>query len=73
MYTLARAGRFFGRTDKGIFKVMVANDIPVVDTLVVLRRKINRRTASKRNDERYPFTKPANLLLRRHHQVQQPL
>jgi D-alanine-D-alanine ligase len=53
--------------DKGIFKdVMVANDIPVVDTLVVLRREIEQdmetviRQAEAMCD--YPFfTKPANL------------
>jgi D-alanine-D-alanine ligase len=53
--------------DKGIFKdVMLANDIPVVDTLVVLRREIDEdmegviRKAEAMCD--YPiFTKPANL------------
>jgi D-alanine-D-alanine ligase len=53
--------------DKGIFKdVMVANNIPVVDTLVVLRREIEQdmdsiiRQAEEMSD--YPlFTKPANL------------
>ena len=53
--------------DKGIFKdVMVANDIPVVDTLVFLRREIEEdmeaviRQAEAMSD--YPFfTKPANL------------
>jgi D-alanine-D-alanine ligase len=53
--------------DKGIFKdVMLANDIPVVDTLVVLRREIEEeieaviRKAETMCD--YPiFTKPANL------------
>lgn len=53
--------------DKGVFKdVMVANDIPVVETLVVLRRDIENdmesvlRTAEELSG--YPlFTKPANL------------
>jgi D-alanine-D-alanine ligase len=53
--------------DKGIFKdVMLANDIPVVDTLVVLRREIEQdmegiiRKAEAMSG--YPlFTKPANL------------
>ena len=53
--------------DKGIFKdVMVANDIPVVDTMIVLRREIEQdienviRKAEAMSD--YPlFTKPANL------------
>lgn len=53
--------------DKGIFKdVMFANNIPVVDTLVVLRREIEQdmeaviRKAEAMSD--YPlFTKPANL------------
>jgi len=53
--------------DKGIFKdVMVANDIPVVDTMIVLRREIEQdmetviRKAEEMSD--YPlFTKPANL------------
>jgi len=53
--------------DKGIFKdVMIANDIPVVDTLVVLRSEIEKdmvtviEKAEKISD--YPFfTKPANL------------
>jgi D-alanine-D-alanine ligase len=53
--------------DKGIFKdVMVANDIPVVDTLIVLRREIEGdmeaviRQAEEMSE--YPlFTKPANL------------
>ena len=53
--------------EKGIFKdVMVANNIPVVDTLVVLRREIEGdmeaviRQAEAMCD--YPiFTKPANL------------
>ena len=53
--------------DKGVFKdVMAANDIPVVDTLVVLRREIEGdMEAVIRNAEAlcdYPiFTKPANL------------
>lgn len=53
--------------DKGIFKdVMVANNIPVVDTLVVLRREIEQEMeAVIRKAEAmcgYPFfTKPANL------------
>jgi D-alanine-D-alanine ligase len=53
--------------DKGIFKdVMVANSIPVVDTLVVLRREIEQdMEAIIRKTEAmcdYPvFTKPANL------------
>jgi len=53
--------------DKGIFKdVMVANDIPVVDTLVVLRREIeeNMEAVIQRAEDMsdYPiFTKPANL------------
>jgi D-alanine-D-alanine ligase len=53
--------------DKGVFKdVMVAHDIPVVDTLVVLRSEIQKdieaviEQAEKIGD--YPFfTKPANL------------
>lgn len=53
--------------DKGIFKdVMAANNIPVVDTLVVLRKEIEGdvqaviRLAEGMSD--YPiFTKPANL------------
>jgi len=53
--------------DKGIFKdVMVANEIPVVDTMIVLRREIEQdmesviRRAEAMSD--YPlFTKPANL------------
>jgi len=53
--------------DKGIFKdVMVANDIPVVATMIVLRREIEQdmesviRKAEAMSD--YPlFTKPANL------------
>ena len=53
--------------DKGIFKdVMVANDIPVVDTLLVLRSEIEQdmdaviRRAEEMSE--YPlFTKPANL------------
>jgi D-alanine-D-alanine ligase len=53
--------------DKGIFKdVMVANDIPVVDTLVVLRREIEQdmEAVIHKAEELsgYPlFTKPANL------------
>jgi len=53
--------------DKGIFKdVMVANDIPVVDTLLVLRSEIEQDMESviRRAEEmsEYPlFTKPANL------------
>jgi len=53
--------------DKGIFKdVMVANNIPVVDTLVVLRMEIQKDIVSviERAEQmsEYPFfTKPANL------------
>jgi len=53
--------------DKGIFKdVMVANNIPVVNTLVVLRREIEQdmETVIRKAEEMsgYPlFTKPANL------------
>ena len=53
--------------DKGIFKdVMIANNIPVVDTLVVLRREIEQdvETVIRKAEElsEYPlFTKPANL------------
>lgn len=53
--------------DKGIFKdVMVANDIPVVDTLVVLRREIEEDLEAVIHKAEamcaYPiFTKPANL------------
>ena len=53
--------------DKGLFKdVMVANDIPVVDTMVVLRSEIEKDMGSViGNAEKlgeYPlFTKPANL------------
>jgi D-alanine-D-alanine ligase len=53
--------------DKGIFKdVMVANNIPVVDTLIVLRREVEEdMEAVIYNAEAmcdYPiFTKPANL------------
>jgi len=53
--------------DKGVFKdVMLANDIPVVDMLVVLRREIESdMTAVIEQAEKisgYPFfTKPANL------------
>jgi D-alanine-D-alanine ligase len=53
--------------DKGVFKdVMVANHIPIVDTMVVLRSEIEKdleaviKKAEKLGD--YPlFTKPANL------------
>src|SRR5215467_2949473 len=53
--------------DKGVFKdVMIANNIPIVDTLVVLRSEIQEdvmaviEAAEKFSD--YPFfTKPANL------------
>jgi D-alanine-D-alanine ligase len=53
--------------DKGVFKdVMIANNIPVVDTLVILRAEIERdvmaviKKAEMLSD--YPlFTKPANL------------
>ncbi len=53
--------------DKGVFKdVMIANNIPVVDTLVILRNEIQKdimaviEEAEKISD--YPlFTKPANL------------
>jgi len=53
--------------DKGVFKdVMIANNIPVVDTLVMLRAEIQKdvvaviEKAEKLGD--YPFfTKPANL------------
>ena len=53
--------------DKGIFKdVMVANDIPVVDTIVVTRREIEQDMESviRKAEEMsgYPlFTKPANM------------
>jgi D-alanine-D-alanine ligase len=53
--------------DKGVFKdVMVANDILVVDTLVVLRREIEQdmEAVIRKAEElsAYPlFTKPANL------------
>ena len=53
--------------DKGIFKdVMVANDIPVVDTIVIQRREIEQDMASiiRQAEElfTYPlFTKPANM------------
>ncbi len=53
--------------DKGVFKdVMVANNIPVVDTMVVLRTEIEKGMASviKKAEalSEYPlFTKPANL------------
>jgi D-alanine-D-alanine ligase len=53
--------------DKGVFKdVMIANNIPVVDTMIILRSEIEHdlasviRKAEKMGD--YPlFTKPANL------------
>ncbi len=53
--------------DKGIFKdVMVANDIPVVDTMIVLRRELEQDMESVIHKAEamsaYPlFTKPANL------------
>jgi len=53
--------------DKGVFKdVMVANDIPVVDTIVVLRSDIEKDmlavVAEAEKISEYPlFTKPANL------------
>jgi len=53
--------------DKGLFKdVMIANQIPVVDTMVVLRAEIKNNMASviERAEKvsEYPlFTKPANL------------
>ena len=53
--------------DKGVFKdVMVANNIPVVDTLVVLRAEIEKEMAAviekAETLSEYPlFTKPANL------------
>ncbi len=53
--------------DKGIFKdVMVANDIPVVDTIVIQRREIEQDMDSvvRKAEElfTYPlFTKPANM------------
>ncbi|HAV76114.1 MAG TPA: D-alanine--D-alanine ligase A [Anaerolineae bacterium] len=53
--------------DKGVFKdVMIANNIPVVDTLVVLRAEIEKDTkavvARAEALSEYPlFTKPANL------------
>lgn len=53
--------------DKGVFKdVMAANDIPVVDTLVVLRREIEEDLEAVIQKaealSNYPlFTKPANL------------
>jgi len=53
--------------DKGIFKdVMVANDIPVVDTIVITRREIEQDMDSviRKAEEMsgYPlFTKPANM------------
>ncbi|HSO10885.1 MAG TPA: D-alanine--D-alanine ligase family protein [Anaerolineales bacterium] len=53
--------------DKGIFKdVMVANNIPIVDTLLVLRAEIEKSMAAVVEKaealSEYPlFTKPANL------------
>jgi len=53
--------------DKGVFKdVMVANRIPIVDTMVVLRAEIEKSMASviekAEKLSEYPlFTKPANL------------
>ena len=53
--------------DKGVFKdVMLANNIPVVDTMVVLRKEIEKDIAKVIADaekmSEYPlFTKPANL------------
>ena len=53
--------------DKGVFKdVMVANNIPVVDTMVVLRAEIKKEMtaviAKAEALSEYPlFTKPANL------------
>ena len=53
--------------DKGIFKdVMIANDIPVVDTIVVTRREIEKEIEAviRKAEEMsgYPlFTKPANM------------
>ena len=53
--------------DKGVFKdVMIANNVPIVDTLVILRTEIERdMLAVIESAERmsgYPlFTKPANL------------
>jgi D-alanine-D-alanine ligase len=53
--------------DKGVFKdVMQTNDIPVIDTLVVLRKEIEKQIDSviSRAEQmsRYPlFVKPANL------------
>jgi D-alanine-D-alanine ligase len=53
--------------DKGVFKdVMVANNIPIVDTMVVLRAEIEKDMAavieSAEKMTGYPiFTKPANL------------
>jgi D-alanine-D-alanine ligase len=53
--------------DKGVFKdVMVANNIPVVDTLVISRTEIEKNMASVIGKaealSEYPlFTKPANL------------
>ncbi len=53
--------------DKGVFKdVMVANNIPIVDTMVVLRSEIEKDMlsviAEAEKVSEYPlFTKPANL------------
>ena len=53
--------------DKGVFKdVMIANSIPVVDTMVVLRSQIEKNMLAVIEDAEkigdYPlFTKPANL------------
>lgn len=53
--------------EKGIFKdVMIANDIPVVDTIVVLRKEIEQDVMAvieraEKLDEYPLFTKPANL------------
>ena len=53
--------------DKGVFKdVMIANQIPIVDTLVVLRAEIEKNMSSVIEQAEkigeYPlFTKPANL------------
>ncbi len=53
--------------DKGVFKdVMVANNIPIVDTMVILRAEIEKEVASVIEKaealSEYPlFTKPANL------------
>jgi len=53
--------------DKGIFKdVMIANNVPIVDTLIVLRNEIEKDIAAvieqAEKISEYPFfTKPANL------------